>query len=716
MSMQNNRSFAGVILQRIKMLPQAVTNSTAEIGKSDILYGLYSLLTTFLCPILIYILYNHTDLLILSLLSSMFTTRMDPGGLYGSRLRMMSIGAFLLLASYFLAAGANGNTFYTILAMFLWPFFLRMLCVFGREMLRPVSIAIIGLIIYLSRVSFSSMDYTYIYTILLSMFLPITIRLLPWPFSPYQPARVIISDYYQAIQVLFRREYSALLMKEISQYSEDEQQTRLAAAQKARKQYLLMIKGLNGRFNRTTWNLYLLAKKADSLFALQAALSEDLQGVNLKEASPPAATAFKTALEICEMQFSNVHDLLEKKHGTGYEGIADIALAKLKGQISFFERNYNEATDEATSEIQSCLHTLAAYIKTLQSALKLIGHPADMPCKSAAKRSLGSILADTLDKALVTLKARPNILGDAVFFSAFLSLAAGISIAYNVPHGYWISLTVAIILKDNFQETLQKALARVFGTLSGGLIAIALSSAISNKVLILWIIVVFWLVAMINSRKNYSVYVFFWTPVIIFLLNTGNLGDLSVASERMVNTCFGGALSLFAILVYYLTLEQSNIRRQTAAALSANREFMHSVFFMESAGRDPSRIEKLCLKAIGECTDAAAYINNGKSDIGSLILLNQRLCGLLADLNLKLEKQEEHNFTGMHSLYSQLNGVLENVIHMIRTNGRGKSFVGHTLPDSLAIDPDKTLPNIYCSELIQCINDIQHICMNNAQQ
>lgn len=84
------------------------------------------------------------------------------------------------------------------------------IAVLGRQMLRPSSIAIIGLIIFIADTSNSSFDSIHVYTILLSMAVPIAMRLLPWPFSPYRPAYNIISDYYQSVHALFRRECSVV--------------------------------------------------------------------------------------------------------------------------------------------------------------------------------------------------------------------------------------------------------------------------------------------------------------------------------------------------------------------------------------------------------------------------------------------------------------------------------------------------------------------------
>lgn len=141
-----------------------------------------------------------------------------------------------------------------------------------------------------------------------------------------------------------------------------------------------------------------------------------------------------------------------------------------------------------------------------------------------------------------------QILRHSLRLSATLSIATFIDVFFQIPHGHWLPLTVAIILKPDFHSSRQRAFQRIGGTMAGGILAFMITATIHNELILFPLIIVFLFLATINHSHNYGVYAFFWIPVIVFLLDLNHFGDWIVAMERISITFAGRKYVLSNVL------------------------------------------------------------------------------------------------------------------------------------------------------------------------
>jgi hypothetical protein len=115
-------------------------------------------------------------------------------------------------------------------------------------------------------------------------------------------------------------------------------------------------------------------------------------------------------------------------------------------------------------------------------------------------------------------------------------------------HGYWILLTIALVLKPDIQSVFSRTLQRGTGTLLGVSLA--------------WIptllapgFVIFPLIAALSApipwavRRNYWIFSVLVTPLVLLILDFGGTVDFGVVVQRVLNTSIGCAIVL---LVGYL--------------------------------------------------------------------------------------------------------------------------------------------------------------------
>jgi uncharacterized membrane protein YccC len=132
-----------------------------------------------------------------------------------------------------------------------------------------------------------------------------------------------------------------------------------------------------------------------------------------------------------------------------------------------------------------------------------------------------------------------------------LALSTLLYRAAGLPHGYWVSLTVLVVLRPGFTETFARGLARIAGTVLGAGLATALVATIrpSQAVLTVLVLLVAW-VAYAILLVNYALFVTAVTALIALLTAFFGLPELAAARDRVADTLLGGALALGAYVAW----------------------------------------------------------------------------------------------------------------------------------------------------------------------
>jgi uncharacterized membrane protein YccC len=127
-------------------------------------------------------------------------------------------------------------------------------------------------------------------------------------------------------------------------------------------------------------------------------------------------------------------------------------------------------------------------------------------------------------------------------------------------HGYWVSITVVIVLQRDLQKALSRALQRVIGTVLG----VLLISLIFLGAPPLWVIIV--LIALLAAARpilreaNYTAYAAVITPLVILLLDFGQQTSWAPIVDRLIATLVGCALTLtLGYLIWLKLLPQERV-------------------------------------------------------------------------------------------------------------------------------------------------------------
>lgn len=199
------------------------------------------------------------------------------------------------------------------------------------------------------------------------------------------------------------------------------------------------------------------------------------------------------------------------------------------------------------------------------AAAVLVSVPGDyQPVPVALWMLLGGAVAAVLASRLVPRGPRPAgvPMVRAWRHAVVMALAVGIVVyvvdVLNWPHGYWVALTLTLVLRPFDDQTLERSWQRVAGTIAGVLLALVLAAVLPLWGVALALGVCQLLSLAYATRGDYARQVVFLTPTVVLL---GSAAD-ERAAERALYTLAGAVLAgaLAASLSWYDT------RREREAA------------------------------------------------------------------------------------------------------------------------------------------------------
>ena len=151
-------------------------------------------------------------------------------------------------------------------------------------------------------------------------------------------------------------------------------------------------------------------------------------------------------------------------------------------------------------------------------------------------------------------------------------------LAVHLTKGYWVLITIAVVLRPYAAITLQRTVLRLAGTMLGAALAAAILIADDQSVGLILIVFVLTFLTFSLISLNYGLGVVFLTPLVIVLISTGQPGDWGVAGHRVLDTLIGAGLALLGGYLLWPKVDRRELVDELAAALEADRLHLRAVF------------------------------------------------------------------------------------------------------------------------------------------
>ncbi|GAA4824258.1 FUSC family membrane protein [Algivirga pacifica] len=192
----------------------------------------------------------------------------------------------------------------------------------------------------------------------------------------------------------------------------------------------------------------------------------------------------------------------------------------------------------------------------------------------------------------------------SAYFRHSIRLAISVCLGYllsmllHLEQGYWVVLTIVVILKPDYSTTKQRSLQRVLGTVIGGVVAIFMMQWNPPEELIIFLVVFTTWGTFSFLSYNYTLGVIFITPFVLWLFYLGNTSSVYLASVRIENSLLGGGIAWLAN--YFILPNWTHLRLKEFMLLGvqANINYFEAVVNFYSDKESSSEEYKLRRKDV----------------------------------------------------------------------------------------------------------------------
>ncbi len=486
-------------------------------------------------------------------LNTMFT---DQPGPYRLRMQRMLLTALAAGLSAFAGCLLGANTLPLVLASMLWGIGGGLLVALGTDAGRAGLTSMILLVITAAQpgdLATASATGALIFTggVLQTLF-----AVAAWPLQRYRPERHALAEICRQLGVSARSRTDHTHAPPVTQALLDVENL-LNGAHRARGEVMETFRVLAELVERIRVELLALGDLRTTLdkgdvqstlgrlleYAARAleALAEALENGTSPLAASAAMEGFDAALGALEQLRSSTPD----RHSRRALLIAIARAQGLAGQLRAAIRNVDIAGS--------------------RGALRAQAAEARLP-RALRPRSARAVLRANLGLSSIAFR-------HALRCGVCLSLAVAVERALGIPHGYWIPMTTAIVLKPDFAGTFSFGLLRVIGTLLGLVLTTALVHyAFGGNWERLALLAILSVGFRMLVTVHYALGVMMLTGLVVILLSFDGIAPGGTMVARGIATSAGSALALSAYALWP-TWEHSRVRPALAAMLDAYRQY-----------------------------------------------------------------------------------------------------------------------------------------------
>lgn len=174
-------------------------------------------------------------------------------------------------------------------------------------------------------------------------------------------------------------------------------------------------------------------------------------------------------------------------------------------------------------------------------------------------------------------------------YSLRLALGMGVGIAiyklFHIPHGYWIAMTVMIVLQPEFGATMTKVFDRIKGTVLGALIGSLIFLIPLPLVVNILLVTLCAFMMTYYVVRNYGIAAFFITVMVIALFHLLEPVTWTLGGIRVLNTAGGCGFALLAGYAFWPLWERYRFPVLMGEAVRGNREYLAVILGVLKEGK-----------------------------------------------------------------------------------------------------------------------------------
>ncbi|MDB4889739.1 MAG: hypothetical protein JWL61_1594 [Gemmatimonadetes bacterium] len=500
----------------------------------------------------------------------------DKGGSYRARAQTMT--ALLVAGAIAATLGtiAHGRLLPQLVITFVFAFVCCLLRVWGNP---GISVGGASLTVYVVALAIPAEQASDLWAraayVVIGGLWAMAIALVVWPLRPYRPARIAISNCYNALANYVDHVAASVKVQRTAEWPVVLSSTPIATVRTALEEagaiLVQLRRGRPGKVDRGE-RLLIITESADQVFAHMVALGETLRGAvrhdvlherGLELIRAVAATAREMAASV----------LIESDAPRIEVTWSGEPLRTLIRALP------PESVDPHYEQAAVILDRAAQFASAAAVTLEVVnGGQVDanvsslVPARAPAAEEIVEENA-LWDQIQALLSPGSLIVRFALRVAVVTTIAVALSELLELKHGYWLTITAIVILQPYTGVTLTRAVQRVLGTVLGALIAAGFGAYFHDSRAILVLATVFVACCVALLPVNYAAFSVFLTPTFV-LLAEASAGDWNLAETRVLMTLLGGALALAGARFLWPSPERTRFPAYGAAAMRANAAYL----------------------------------------------------------------------------------------------------------------------------------------------
>jgi len=401
------------------------------------------------------------------------------------------------------------------------------------------------------------------------------IALVIWPLRPFRPVRLAVAGGYDALAAYaddlarYTRARRAGVHAELPAGSAAVR----GALENGRAVLARMRRGRPGSSGREE-NLVVLGEGVDQIFGHLVAVGEMVDSIPVSERVEQANAELTSVLEriAATLQLLAVAVIEEKDPPpVPVEWNGDGLRRSVSGtDISADVRAHYLQAATILDRVSQFASVGSVTVEALRGG---------RPSEHVARAEAADVIAGAPEPLMVlraVLAPGSLILRHALRLAVVASIAVALAESLHLKRGYWLTITVVVMLQPYTSATTNRALQRVLGTVLGAILT-ALLGALFHDPRAILVLSFFSAAACIALLPmNYAAYSMFLTPTFVLLAESA-AGDWHLASTRVMNTLLGGALALAGARLLWPSPESRRLPGYMSAALTATRDYLRRV-------------------------------------------------------------------------------------------------------------------------------------------
>ncbi|HEY5893726.1 MAG TPA: FUSC family protein [Chthoniobacterales bacterium] len=328
-------------------------------------------------------------------------------------------------------------------------------------------------------------------------------------------------------------------------------------------------------------------------------------------------------------------------------------------------------------QARAMLERISAILPVLQNELsKTLEHRGPQYNLPVSLPEIGS---QSLKMLTGWMDLRPGIDPVLIRYSLRVVVLATLGIAvykaFNIYHGYWIALTMVIVLQPDYGSTRKRAGERITGTFAGAALASGLLWLHLPHLMTGLLIPVATFGFAYFLKNWYAAASFFVTLQVVLITSHETTLNWEFTVSRLLSTLFGGLAALIAAQLFWPDWEKEKFPGLLAAAIRTNRRFLESMFSRAEekaplrerrAAENANRIAAASLQRM--LAEPANRNVNSQRD-AAMVNYNQRITRALTVVAVHDDAGIAMNDTATAGIAARIGDILDTLARAVENQG-----------------------------------------------